>query len=232
MRAEVQRVFGLPASAVEAIPNQVDLAGFRSAESKVPATRPTLLFAGRLEYEKGVQILLRAVRLVARRLPWVRLRIVGRGTYAGELERLAGRLGLAGRVRFDGWVEADRLRELYAATDLVVVPSLYEPFGLVALESMACGIPVVASDTGGLPELIEDEGSGILVPPGDHVALARALLRLLSDRELAQRLGRAGRAAVSGRETWAGAASRTAEVYRLALRDRERPSLPSRVRRA
>jgi glycogen(starch) synthase len=231
MRAEVQHVFGLPASSVEAIPNQVDLAGFRTAVSNGPATTPTLLYAGRLEYEKGVQILLRAVQLLARRLPSVRLRVVGRGTYDVELERLAGRLGLTGRVRFDGWVEAGRLRELYAATEVVVIPSLYEPFGLVALEAMASGIPVVASDTGGLPELIEAEESGILVPPGDHVALAHALARVLSDGELARRLGRAGRAAVAGRDSWAGAASRTAEVYRLALRDRERPSLSSPVRR-
>jgi glycogen(starch) synthase len=226
MTSEVRRVFQVPDDAVETIPNEVDRAAFRPASPARPPERPTLLFAGRLEHEKGVQVLLRAIPLVARRLPWVRLRVVGRGTYAPDLERLASRLGLVGRVRFDGWVDPERLKELYASVNAVVVPSLYEPFGLVALEAMACAVPVVAADTGGLRELIEDDATGLRFPPGDHAALAAALIRVLSDPDLARRLGRAGRAVVGGRDTWAGAASRTAEVYRLALRERTRPPLP------
>jgi glycogen(starch) synthase len=226
MRGEVGRVFGVEEGLVEMIPNQVDMAAYGRA---VPARngRPTLLFAGRLEYEKGVQTLLEAIPLVARDLPWARLRVVGRGTYAGELRRRTGELGLEGRVRFDGFVDAERLRELYLSSDAVVVPSLYEPFGLVALEAMASGVPVVASDTGGLRELVEDEVTGLRFPPGDHAALARTVVRVLSDPDLARRLGREGRAMVAGRDTWAGAASRTAEVYRLALRDRDRMVLSS-----
>ncbi|HEX2024889.1 MAG TPA: glycosyltransferase family 4 protein, partial [Actinomycetota bacterium] len=117
MRAEVGRVFDVPPSSIETIPNQVDLGEFRPPATSTASARPTLLFAGRLEHEKGVQTLLRALPMVARRVPWVRLRVVGRGTYAGELERLAASLGLTGRVRFDGWVDADRLRELYGSSD-------------------------------------------------------------------------------------------------------------------
>jgi glycosyltransferase involved in cell wall biosynthesis len=119
-------------------------------------------------------------------------------------------------------VDAGRLGDLYLSSDAVVVPSLYEPFGLVALEAMASGVPVVASDTGGLRELVEDEVTGLRFPPGDHAALARTVVRVLLDPDLARRLGREGRARVAGRDTWAGAASRTAEVYRLVLRDRFR----------
>jgi glycogen synthase len=226
MRDEVRRVFGLPDAVVETIPNQVDLAEFGPAGSTAKRDRPTLLFAGRLEHEKGVQTLLRALPYVARRLPWVRLRIVGRGTYAEELRGLAAGLGVLGRARFDGWVDAARLRELYTSSDAVVVPSVYEPFGLVALEAMACGVPVVVADTGGLRELVEDEVTGLRFPPGEPLALANTLIRVLTDRDLARALGRAGRALVAGRETWAGAAARTAQVYRLMLRERERPAIP------
>lgn len=234
MQGEVSRVFGVEPGLVEVIPNQVDVAAFGSTGVPARNSRPTLLFAGRLEHEKGVQTLLEAIPLVARDLPWVRLRVVGRGTYASQLQRRARRRGLKGRVRFDGFVDASHLRELYLSSDAVVVPSLYEPFGVVALEAMASGVPVVVSDTGGLRELVEDEVTGLRFPPGDHAALARRLVRVLSDPDLARRLGREGRAMVAGRDTWAGAASRTAEVYRLALRDRDRDrtvlSSPSRPR--
>jgi glycogen(starch) synthase len=226
MRDEVRRVFGPPDTVVETIPNQVDLAEFGPAGSTAKHDRPTLLFAGRLEHEKGVQTLLRALPYVARRLPWVRLRVVGRGTYAKELRGLAAGLGVLGRARFDGWVDAGRLRELYTSSDAVVVPSVYEPFGLVALEAMACGVPVVAADTGGLRELVQDEVTGLRFPPGEPQVLANALIRVLTDRDLARALGRAGRALVAGRETWAGAAARTAQVYRLTLRERERVAIP------
>jgi glycogen synthase len=229
MRAEVGRVFDVPPSSIETIPNQVDLAAFRHPASSAPPARPTLLFVGRLEHEKGVQTLLRALPLVARRIPWVRLRVVGRGSFAAELERLTAALGLTGRVRFDGWVDAERLGELYGASDAVVIPSLYEPFGLVALEAMACGVPVIAADTGGLRELVEDEVTGIRFSAGDHEALAEVVVRLLGDRTLVRSLGRAGRAKVAGRETWAAAAVRTTEVYRQAVRDLHRSRVPSAV---
>jgi glycogen(starch) synthase len=227
MRAEVGRVFDVSPSSIETIPNQLDPAAFRPPTTSTPSAGATLLFAGRLEHEKGVQTLLHALPLVARRVPAVRLRVAGRGTYAAELERLAAAIGLTDRVRFDGWVEGERLRELYASSDAVVIPSLYEPFGLVALEAMACSVPVIASDTGGLRELVVDEVTGILFPPGDHVALAEVIIRLLTDRTLARSLGRAGRGMVSGRDTWASAAARTAEVYRQALGDPHRSRLPS-----
>jgi glycogen synthase len=227
MRAEVGRVFDVPPSSIETIPNQVDLAAFRPPATPTPPAGSTLLFAGRLEHEKGVQTLLHALPLVARRIPPVRLRVVGRGTYAAELERLAGAIGLSGRVQFDGWVDPERLRELYVSSNAVVIPSLYEPFGLVALEAMACGVPVIASDTGGLQELVENEVTGIRFPPGDHVALAEVIIRLLTDRTLARSLGRAGRLMVVGRDTWASAAARIAEVYRQAVRDRHGSRLPS-----
>jgi glycogen(starch) synthase len=227
MQAEAIDVLGADPAVVDTIPNQIDTSLFRPARTSSPARRPTLLFAGRLEYEKGVQTLLHALPVVARRLPEIRLRIVGRGTYADHLHRQARQLGLDGRVRFDGFVDPDRLRDLYVSSHAVVVPSLYEPFGLVALEAMACGVPVVVSDAGGLRELVDHGATGLRFPAGDHGALARALVRLLCDQDLARRVGRAGRGAVAGRDTWAEAAARTAEVYRLAIGPREPAALTS-----
>jgi glycogen(starch) synthase len=112
-----------------------------------------------------------------------------------------------------GFVEEDGLRKLYRSARAAIVPSLYEPFGLVALEAMASGTPVVASDTGGLREIIANEVSGLLFPAGDPEALATAAVRVLSDGALARRLAAEARSALATRGSWSAAAARTAETY-------------------
>lgn len=146
---------------------------------------------GRLAPEKGQAIALAAWAHVKPRLPKARLMLVGKGKSEGELHDLCRGLALGDAVEFPGFLLDPR--QAMAACDLVLVPSLKEGLGLAAIEAMALQRPAVASETGGLTEVVVDGETGILVPPGDAKALADAILRLLEDPEVAAQLGRAGR---------------------------------------
>jgi glycosyltransferase involved in cell wall biosynthesis len=190
-----------------------------------------VLFAGRLEYEKGVQTVLEALAEVRRAVGPVKFFIAGIGTYSDELRRLVRELGLQRHVRFTGFLPDHELRLHYAAADVAVAPSIYEPFGLVAVEAMACGTPVVAGDTGGLREIVAG-GSGLRFPPQDAVELAGALTRVLQDGELAQRMVTRARHRIAERYDWASVAAATVDVYARARREEaelagreERPAL-------
>ncbi len=131
------------------------------------------------------------------------------------------RLGLADAVRFVSDVSTERIVELYAQAEVAVVPSLYEGFSLPAIEAMACGVPLVATTGGALPEVVGDDGvTGFLVPPGDPEGLAHMLLRVLGDTDLRARVGAAGRARVLTRFTWRATAVGTVENYRALLEAR------------
>jgi glycosyltransferase involved in cell wall biosynthesis len=127
-------------------------------------------------------------------------------------------LGVEGRVFFTGPIPHSELPPYYAMCDVLAVPSTYENLGLSPLEAMSTGRPVVASDTGGLPEIVEHMKTGLLVPPGDPEALAEAILTILGDEGLAMNLGRSGRDAVLARFTLDRCADATIEVYRSVLR--------------
>ena len=128
------------------------------------------------------------------------------------------RLGLAPVVRCVSGISDDELASLYAQAEVAVVPSLYEGFSLPAIEAMACGVPLVATTGGALPEVVGDDGeTALLVTPDDPEALAGAIRRIFDDRELAGRLGEGGRRRVLGRFTWEATARGTAEQYRWVL---------------
>ena len=148
-----------------------------------PASVPAVLgFAGRLVPEKGVPILLEALALLPPSLAEIRLRIAGDGPDRSMLESLARRLGLRDRVDFLGHVSREDVQRMLASVAVQVVPSVWaEPFGLVVVEAMARGTPVMASATGALSELLDDGRTGYLVPPGDAGALARRLAQVLAD---------------------------------------------------
>ncbi len=217
MRAHVEEVFGLDPARVRAIPNGIDMAPVRrpvapSDPGRDAAAERLVLLAGRLVYEKGFQVALDALPALHERVPGgVRIAVAGSGPYAEELRERAKALGFDGRVAFLGWTGDDELHDLYAAADVCAVPSLFEPFGLVALEAMAAGCPVVAADTGGLREVVPD-GTGLRVRPGDPAGLAGALERVLADAALRARLVRAA-SAHAARFRWDDAARRTARVY-------------------
>ena len=224
MHEQVRALFGVPETRLGTIPNGVAVDEFAPPAEEVRALRRTLaddgthlvLFAGRLEYEKGVQTVLHALERLVDRVGPVRFLIAGIGSYSDELRGLVDELGLAHRVHFTGFLEERALRLHYAAADVCVAPSLYEPFGLVATEAMACGTPVVVSDTGGLREIVVD-GSGLTFPPRDAEQLADRIAEILTDVGLAQRLVARGRERIRERYDWADVARRTADTYALAV---------------
>lgn len=157
-----------------------------------PVDAPVIGAVGRLEPVKGFHLLLDAIAALPDELgpAWAlppRIVIVGDGSERDALERQAAELGLAERVHFAGY-RPDAYRAP-GGFDVMVIPSLQEAFGLVCLEAMAAGCPVIASDVGGLPELVRDGETGLLVPAGDADALVEALVRLLGDRDGARRMG-------------------------------------------
>jgi D-inositol-3-phosphate glycosyltransferase len=143
----------------------------------------------------------------------------------GELQRLAAELGVAEHVRFVGKRQPEELRDYYAAGDVAVTTPWYEPFGLTPLEGMACGVPVVGSDVGGISFTISHGETGYLVPPRDPAALALRLRALLSDAELRTRMGHAARARVEREFTWPIVAARTAALYEDVLARVATPTL-------
>ena len=186
------------------------------AEFGVPADAPLLLTIGRLDPQKGHLDLLAALRHVAAVLPSVRLIVAGApqqasAAYAQALRTAAAAPELAGRIHWAG--HRDDVPDLLAACDIVVQPSHWEGFGLVLVEAMAAQRPVVATAVSAIPEVVHDGETGLLVPPHDPPALARALLRLCGDPAWRARLGAAGAARVQAHFTAARMVRETLAVY-------------------
>jgi len=193
---------------ITTIPNPVSL------PQQVPVERPGALvaFVGRIEQAKGVFDLIEAVNEVRETIPTVRLEFAGDGDIEGALRHVAIR-GIRANVHFSGWVSPRRREELLARATVFVLPSHAEGLPMSLLEAMAAGCPVIASDVGGIPDVVTNEVNGLLVPPGDRDALALALHRLLVDRELADRLGHEARATVRRRFATEHAISRLDQIY-------------------
>lgn len=195
----------------EVIPNGVNPGEFdRGAQGGY------ILAAGRLVEQKGLDTLLRAYAAACPELGGRRLVLAGDGPERARLEGLADLLGLNGDVSFLGSVGRERVAELLRGADLFAFPSRYEAFGVVLLEAMAAGVPVVAARAGGIPEFAVDGENALLVPPDDERALAGALTRLVHDDDLARRLVAGGRAQAE-RHSWKTIATRYEEVYRRVL---------------
>ncbi|MEW1907757.1 glycosyltransferase family 4 protein [Kitasatospora sp. NPDC085895] len=184
-----------------------------------PSTRPrTVLYVGRMDRSsawKGVDVLIRA--LAGPTGPaGARLRLVGGGDAVGDHLALAARLGIADRVEAPGELTGRDLVEAMRTAALVVLPSRTEAesFGMVLVEAMACGTPVVGSAVGGIPGVVVDGGTGLLVPPGDPGALADACRRVLDDGALADRLGVAGRRRAEERYDWRKLTDRHLDLFR------------------
>jgi glycosyltransferase involved in cell wall biosynthesis len=174
-----------------------------------------VLTLARLDPQKGLPYLLRAAAM----LPDVSFIVAGEGADRPSLERDARDLGVSDRVAFVGF--RTDTRALLARADVVVLPSLNEGLPLAVLEAMAAARPVVATAVGGTPEIVHDRETGLLVPPADPEALARAIGELLADPPLAHRLAEAGRALVRSRLSTAATARGVVEVYEELLAARE-----------
>ena len=232
MEEQIADIFAVPEGRITVIPNGIDpadlpqpgareLARLRSRFA-APEERLVLLI-GRLVYEKGFQLALEAMPRVIKAVPGTRFLVAGSGTHEEELKKQAAELGLMEHGTFLGWIGDDVLRSLYAIADLTVVPSIYEPFGLVALEAMASGCPVIVADTGGLREVVPHEGAGLRFRPRDPRALARVAIRVLSDPDLEARLVAEAHEHVR-RFDWTDIAAQTAELYADLLSVTARPA--------
>lgn len=218
MRDEVSGIFEIPPTAVDVIGNGIDLGGWRRnpksaavAREQYAGTGPLIVFAGRLMHAKGAQTAIAALPRLRRSHPGLRLAIAGTGPYEADLRVAARRLGRA--VQWVGFVEDSELASLLAAADVAVIPSLYEPFGLVALEAAALGTPLAVADTGGLRDLVEPGRTGERFTPDSPAALAAAVEALLADPARAAAMARRGRRRIASHYTWGAVAQQTASVY-------------------
>ena len=211
-------------SRIHVVPPGVDLDRFSPGDRETARRRfafdddPTVVFVGRLQPFKGTDVAVQALAELRNMVPDARLVIVGgdspRGN-RGERMRLrlaARRLGVADRLRFLEPVPHNELADLYRAADVVVVPSASESFGLVALEAAACGTPVVATDVGGLRQLVRDGETGYLVGSRDPSSFAAALSRVLADPSARERLG-ANAVRLASRFPWSSTAVGILETY-------------------
>lgn len=162
--------------------------------SPLPIDPPVILGFGRLAKQKGFDVGLEAMAKVLERFPAARLVLAGDDEQRTELEQRAAQLGITHATEFTGWVQPDRIPELINRASLVIVPSRFEPFGLVALQSMHMARPVIASSTGGLPEIIVPNETGLLVEKENSDALAQAIIFLIEHPHLAAQYGQAGQA--------------------------------------
>jgi D-inositol-3-phosphate glycosyltransferase len=222
-------LYGARPERIRVVPPGVDLERFRPRPVRDARAalglggRRVILFVGRLQRLKGPDVAVRSFAEAARRRPDLlddaALVLVGGPSGPGDpmaemgrLRRLAARVGVADRIRFVEPVPHDELPSLYAAADVLLVPSRSESFGLVALEAQACGVPVLASAVGGLPYVVEDGETGFLLPPGDHAAFADRLVRLLGHPGLRARLSGSARRHAS-RFSWDRTADLVHSVY-------------------
>jgi glycogen synthase len=224
MRGHVADVFGLDEARVSVIPNGIDPSELvpvddldtLRARFAAPDERLVLL-VGRLVYEKGFQLALEALPGLIRRIGKLRFLVAGSGTHEQELKAQARRLGLVRHGTFLGWIGDDVLHSLYRIADLCVVPSIYEPFGLVALEAMVSDCPCIVADTGGLREVVPNHDVGLRFRSRDPASLARMVERVLTDGALRDRLVAEASEHVL-RFDWSDVAGRTGEVYRELIR--------------
>ena len=228
MRDEITELFGPGLAEVTVIRNGIDAARWPFAERRrhgVAGGPPELIFVGRLEYEKGVHDAIAALPRIRRAHPGTTLTIAGDGTQQDWLVEQARKHRVLKATRFVGRLDHAELLAALHRADAAVLPSHYEPFGLVALEAAAAGTPLVTSNIGGLGEAVINGETGMSCPPRDVARLAEAVGAVLDDPAAAQRRARAARERLTSDFDWHTVADETAQVY-LASKRRERQPLP------
>ncbi len=222
-KRDISAQMGVAADRLHIVPVGVDPAIFRPLPhiARVPGRLMTTASAD--VPMKGLAPLLEALAKVRTERPDAHLVIIGRAKERSKIPALIDRLGLTDAVQFVSGVTTERIVELYAEAEVACVPSLYEGFSLPAVEAMACGVPVVATTGGAVPEVVGTDGeTGLLVPPGDPSALSAGILRALGDADLRARIGAAGRERALSKFTWHQSAVGTVEQWRIMLEDHYR----------
>lgn len=214
---EIGKAHGVSLSRMRVIHNGIDTGLFRNVNGVRKEPNSLVLVNSGEQSVKGVPYLFQALRLLKDGTN-IRLTIVGSPVPDGQYLKLIRQYGIEDMVTFTGRVSREDLVRHYSAAEMCVVPSLYEGFGLPAAEAMSCGLPVVSTTGGALPEVIGRDGeAGLLVPPAQPEALATAIRTLLDDSSLRRKLGEAGRKRVEREFTWRRAAEKTLEVYQEAV---------------
>jgi glycogen(starch) synthase len=225
MISHVRWAFGLPPDKLVMVPNGVNFEAY-AAENKEDLSQfrnrfalpqeKIVLFVGRLVHEKGAHVLVNAVPKVLEKVN-AKFVIVGNGYMRDQLSDLVRGMGLAHKVMFTGFVDDETLRKLQKCADVSVVPSLFEPFGIVALEAMAARSPLVVSDTGGLSEIVSHEVDGVKVYAGNPDSLSWGITRVLTDQGFANRLRTNAYRKVQEKYNWDTIAQQTKTVYEVVL---------------
>ena len=219
MEGEVRHVFQLPQDKIVVIPNGVNINNFKTGNRdarRINYAAPDekiVFYIGRLVREKGVQVLLDAAPEILANHPQTKFVISGKGPYEPSLKHQAAMLGISNRVYFTGYINDDVRNSLYSWSDVAVFPSLYEPFGIVALEAMAAGTPVVVSDCGGISEIVRHGEDGLKANTGNSHSLAQNILAILKQPELGNKLRETAYRRVLNEFNWKNIARRTASTY-------------------
>jgi glycogen(starch) synthase len=222
MKNEICGHFNLPWDKVDVIPNAIDATQYQTSVDRgsvrqrygVGYGEKLILCVGRLVPQKGIEYFIRAIPSIAKRYPEAKFIIVGEGWSRDILEAEARASGQGRKVQFTGFASDQEVINLMTSADVLVVPSVYEPFGIVALEGMATGVPVVASQVGGLSEVIEHDRTGLFVFPRSPESIAWGIDRVLSDPDHAKWLIENAKEKLHKAYSWEAVAMKTVEVYR------------------
>jgi glycosyltransferase involved in cell wall biosynthesis len=237
-RGDIIKDHGVDPGRLHVVPVGVDPETFLPVPGVTPVPGRIITTASADVAMKGLVYLLEAVAKLRTENPNIHLVVIGKPKEEGRTARTLAELGLSDAVEFVSGVSEQRIVELYSESELAVVPSLYEGFSLPAIEAMSCGVALVATTGGAIPEVVgADNATALLVPPGNSEALAAALRRGLDDPELRARIGAAGRQRIIERWSWTVTAEKTVEQYRARLAEPtvslqgpglgDLPSLPS-----
>ena len=221
MEGELAHHFRVPSDKIAVIPNAIDISRYTRHIDQESVKRhygigpydKMVLFVGRLVPQKGVEYLIKAAPRIIRQHSEARILITGDGWSKNYLENLARSTGHADRIRFLGFVSDSQLVELTMSADALVIPSVYEPFGIVALEGMAAGVPVVAANVGGLSEIVERDRTGVSVYTKNPESIAWGVNKVLSDPGYSKWLIQNAKKKVEEVYSWQAVAKRTVEVY-------------------
>lgn len=225
MKQEIQYLFQVPSDKIDIIENGVNPDEFATRVPKdfrnqyADSEEKMVFFVGRLVQEKGVQVLIDAIPEILSQYANTKFIIAGKGPKTEELKDQVYQIGVADRCYFTGFIDDESRNNLYQVCDLAVFPSLYEPFGIVALEAMAARVPVLVTNVGGMGEIIQDGVDGIKVIPGSSHELAQGILRVLHDPKLAKKVKENGYQKAIDQYNWPNIAQKTGKVYERVLQE-------------
>lgn len=205
---------------LEVIPGGIDPSWFEV--ERRPSDIPELLFWGRMEDEKGIPELLNAIKIVAKKIPDVKLTLVGEGNRLEDYKQQVRKLGLVPKMIVPGWQSQKEVQKLAATAHAAVLPSRIESFGLSVAEALGAGVPVITTNTGALPEIVEDGVTGTLVAPNDPTALAEAICAVLGNPEKFRDMADQGRKAARQKFSWDATALQLIGLYQQELAANEK----------